>query len=163
MFIRVVQRKAWGARPPKSRVPAIWTKDTTVRVHHSVSNPPLGKRYSPKLRAAEREHMQQLQRFHMEQRGYADIGYNYLIFPSGNVYEGRGKRVLGAHTLGHNADCGICFVGNYEVDKPTPEAISSFKQLRRRLGLRGRIVAHSRTFPTSCPGDNIRKALNLRS
>lgn len=163
MFWKVIPRKAWKARASSKPLQSVnWTSTTATRVHHTVSTAPRGKRFSPWLRAAERAHMRQLQNFHMDSRGWSDIGYNFLIFPSGNVYEGRGKRKLGAHTTGHNSDCGISFVGNFETEKPTAQAIGSFYQLRGKLGIeRGLMFPHCRTFSTSCPGKNIRAALKL--
>lgn len=38
-----------------------------------------------------------LQNYHMDSNGWWDIGYNFLIGGDGNVYEGRGWGVVGAH------------------------------------------------------------------
>jgi len=62
--------------------------------------------------------------YHAITRGWGDIGYNYLIDPLGNVYEGRygGDKVIGAHVLCHNnGSMGIAVIGNYsEKDVPEP-------------------------------------------
>ena len=34
--------------------------------------------------------------------GWRDIGYNFVIGGDGHVYEGRGWKVVGAHTSGYN-------------------------------------------------------------
>ena len=46
--------------------------------------------------------------------GWWDIGYSFLIGEDGNVYEGRGWDVVGAHTKGYN-DVGLAFsiLGNF--------------------------------------------------
>lgn len=49
--------------------------------------------------------------------GFGDIGYNYLIDPNGNVYEGRkgGNGVVGGHASGFNTGTvGISIIGNYQ-------------------------------------------------
>ena len=98
----------------------------------------------------------------MDSRKYNDIAYNFLIVPSGRVYEGRGKEVEGAHTLGHNEDCGIAFVGDYSKQKLTTAQIIAYKNLRRKLGVSGGPEhPHSATYNTSCPGSNIVKQLGL--
>lgn len=45
-------------------------------------------------------------------RGWADIGYHYVIGLDGTVYEGRPIEKMGAHCIGQNAhSVGICYVG----------------------------------------------------
>lgn len=49
--------------------------------------------------------------------GFGDIGYNYLIDPNGNIYEGRagGNETIGGHTTGFNTgSVGISVIGNYQ-------------------------------------------------
>ena len=41
-----------------------------------------------------------MQTFHMESKGWDDIGYNFMIGGDGAVYEGRGWDSQGAHTKG---------------------------------------------------------------
>lgn len=150
----MVGRTAWGAKPPKARSTTEWTSTTPVRVHHTVA------RIDSEKREDEIAFMQQIQNGHMAQ-GWADIGYNYIIMPSGRVYVARGQNVVGAHTVGHNEDIGICFAGDFRYDKLTTEAIRAFHALRAELKNKGRMYAHSSTYPTECPGPNIREALKI--
>ena len=111
---------------------------------------------------AEKAAVRAIQKYHMDARKYNDIAYNFLIMPSGRVYEGRGKEVEGAHTLGHNDDCGIAFVGDYNEMKLTRAQITAFNLLRRRMGVAGgQKYPHSATFNTSCPGKNAKSQLGL--
>lgn len=51
-----------------------------------------------------------------KQRGFARIGYHYVITRSGEVQKGRSEEDVGAHVAGHNTgNLGICLVGG--VDK----------------------------------------------
>lgn len=56
-------------------------------------------------------------------RGFADIGYHFLVRLGGDVERGRPVDIAGAHAKGHNADSiGVCYVGGGEgEDTRTPE------------------------------------------
>ena len=48
-------------------------------------------------------------------RGFADIGYHYLIYLDGSVHKGRPIVRIGAHCSGQNKDSiGICYVGGLD-------------------------------------------------
>ncbi|MFH0838491.1 MAG: N-acetylmuramoyl-L-alanine amidase, partial [Patescibacteria group bacterium] len=67
--------------------------------------------------------------YHTISRGWGDIGYNYVIDPLGNIYEGRygGDKVIGAHALCYNhGTLGIAVIGDYqnnEVPEPAMQAL----------------------------------------
>src|SRR5262245_44507247 len=68
--------------------------------------------------------------FHVFERGWADIGYNYLIDPDGVIYEGRagGDDVVGAHFSGVNAGTvGVAMLGAFTSAPPTSQALNSLK------------------------------------
>ncbi|MGB3465187.1 MAG: N-acetylmuramoyl-L-alanine amidase [Cyclobacteriaceae bacterium] len=74
--------------------------------------------------------------FHTQDRGWSDIGYNYLIAQNGDIYAGRDPQtrkqdeVIGAHFCGRNSGTmGICLLGNLSLVPPTTEAISSLEDL----------------------------------
>jgi len=116
--------------------------------------------------------------YHTVSRGWGDIGYNYLIDPLGNVYEGRygGDKVIGAHTLCHNhGTLGISVIGNYEESAvPEPALMSLISLIAKKAkehrldpkgitSFRGKVVpnviGHRDLRPTACPGKNIWNAL----
>ena len=48
-------------------------------------------------------------------RGFADIGYHYVVYRDGSVAEGRDINLIGAHCTGHNShSIGVCYVGGCE-------------------------------------------------
>ena len=54
-------------------------------------------------------------------KGWADIGYHYVIELDGSIVEGRPIELIGAHCLGQNKfSIGICYVGgmNKSMSKP---------------------------------------------
>jgi uncharacterized protein (TIGR03437 family) len=113
--------------------------------------------------------------FHVFERGWADIGYNYLIDPNGLIYEGRsgGDNVIGAHFSGVNAGTmGVAMLGTYTDVTPTVKALNSLKKLlawksdQRGLDPEGaslhaasqlnlKTISGHRDGPgvTECPGD----------
>jgi hypothetical protein len=53
---------------------------------------------------------------HVNTNGWSDIGYNWLVAPNGDLYEGRGggNNVIGAHFCGTNGNTmGTCMLGTY--------------------------------------------------
>lgn len=155
-------RKLWSNYAGVTLDPVRWRGTKRVeRVHHTADN---GVPATASI-AEEMAYLRRIEDFHIRTRGYRAIGYSYLIFASGRVYEGRGFGKRGAHTLNHNSDIGVCFVGNFEEMYPTRAALRAERSLRARLMLRGVIVGkrepHRATFATSCPGRNLMRALDL--
>lgn len=94
--------------------------------------------------------------YHVNGRGWADLGYNYVVTQAGRIYTGRGNRV-GAHCAGHNStSVGILFmVGDNEA--LTAEAKKAFKSLRaylRNKGAGSGVWGHQQMSgaSTRCPG-----------
>ncbi len=50
-----------------------------------------------------------------KQRGFATIGYHYVVYADGTVHEGRPESQVGAHVSGYNSNSiGICYVGGLD-------------------------------------------------
>lgn len=74
--------------------------------------------------------MRSIWNFHVNTRGWDDVGYNFLIDPNGVVYEARGANALGAHFCGTNTDTeGFCLLGTYTEVPPTDKALKSLKEM----------------------------------
>ncbi len=130
-------------------------------------------------------------RYHAISRGWGDIGYNYIIDPLGNIYEGRygGDKVIGAHAICYNnGTMGISIIGNYQDNEVPEPALQSLISLLARKAkiyridpngsslMRGKklpnIIGHRDIGATACPGDKLyalfpkirdRVALSIRS
>ena len=60
--------------------------------------------------------------WHVDGRGWSDIGYHFYIDLHGDIYKGRDIAKIGAHTKGQNRNSiGICYCGGVEVDGKTPK------------------------------------------
>ena len=112
-----------------------------------------------RTKAAERRAMREIQAFHQRSRGWTDIGYAFVCFPSGRVYEGRGEHV-GAHCPGHNSEPSVSLAGDYSTRKPTDKQRLAVSQLKSRIAA-ARLKGHRDGFPTSCPGDAAYRAFGL--
>ena len=96
-------------------------------------------------------------------RGWACIGYHYVVRKDGTVEQGRPHWTIGAHAYGHNSHTiGIHVCGNFEEAEPTDEQIESTAMLLANLctdyGLpidRDHIVGHRELMSTACPGRNL--------
>lgn len=54
----------------------------------------------------------EIRQWHVEERGWSDIGYHFVIRRDGTVEVGRPLEKAGAHTHGHNKNSiGVCLVG----------------------------------------------------
>ncbi|OUW18598.1 MAG: hypothetical protein CBD18_02360 [Opitutales bacterium TMED158] len=62
-----------------------------------------------------------IKKWHLD-RGWADIGYHFVVRLDGTIERGRHLHLQGAHTKGHNHDSiGICYIGGVEeTDAPQP-------------------------------------------
>jgi N-acetylmuramoyl-L-alanine amidase-like protein len=121
----LITRTEWGC--PDGQItnhgPLSYTTVTHLIVHHTVND---------NVAADWREVVLNIWKFHVVERGFADIGYNYLIDPNGVIYEGRagGDDVQGAHFSGVNAGTmGVGMVGTYLDVEPTKKALLSLKKL----------------------------------
>lgn len=66
--------------------------------------------------------VKEIRRWHVDERGWSDIGYHFVIKRDGTLEKGRSENLVGAHTVGENHDSiGICLVGGIEQNSMEPE------------------------------------------
>ncbi len=118
--------------------------------------------------------------WHTLGRGWGDIGYNYLIDPKGNIYEGRygGEGVVGAHAgKANTGSIGIALMGDYENNDVPEAALNSLERLIAEKSaihkinpighseFRGQtlpnIVGHRDVMATACPGKYLYAKLEI--
>ena len=92
--------------------------------------------------------------FHVNVRGWDDIGYNYLIDPEGRVYKGRGDEIQGAHFCAANSGTlGICLLGTYTDQLPSAKAIQYLKYHASTDRNLAALSGHRDGCATVCPGE----------
>ncbi len=132
-----------------------------ITVHHSAI-----LLRSPSERSAA-DQIRSIQNTHMKKEGCGDIGYHFLIDPSGRIWQGRELRYQGAHARGDNnrGNIGICVLGNFmrgrDGQRPTAAELNALESLIGNLAQKHRIAAeqifsHSDLVNTQCPGTYLR-------
>lgn len=116
-----------SVRTPKKKPPPPRNPSTNIFLFASTAHTATESGYNQ----AEMIYMVRIvQSFHIESRGWDDIGYNFLIGGDGNVYEGRGWRKMGSHTYGYNRKgLGISFVGTFMNMLPPQVSLDCCKLL----------------------------------
>lgn len=146
-------------------------KVTKIIVHHTASTANLD---NPK------QAIRDIAYWHTKGRGWGDIGYNYVIDPVGNIYEGRygGEKVVGAHAGKSNTGAiGISVMGNYETGDVSDASLVALARLTSEktkihtidpLGksifrgeMSNNILGHRDVMSTTCPGKNLYDKLLL--
>ena len=129
-----------------------------ITLHHTTEN-------TDTIKRNEIHFIQSIQRYHINTRKWADIGYHFLIGKTGNIYEGRLLHFSGAHVKNKNtANIGIAMLGDYNINKLNTAQKKSLRDLIYALQEKYRIpqsqlYAHREFGKTSCPGKHTMKFL----
>lgn len=116
-----------------------------------------GSAYGTDLSAAD------IRRMHVKDKGWADIGYHYVVRLDGTIEPGRDVDIIGAHVSGHNAhSIGVVYVGGLDkngkaMDTRTENqknALLNLLLMLRKLYPQARISGH-RDFSPDRNGDGI--------
>lgn len=139
---------------------------TRISVHHTVSPSDDDPGYPARMRA--------LQSYHMDVRGFCDLGYHMVVTLDGTVWEGRDAALQGAHVYANNPqNLGISLMGCFDSSedcRPFPPleppadmvdglvgVIASASDFYD-LGITSETVMGHRDNPdqsTACPGDQV--------
>lgn len=90
------------------------------------------------------------------------MDYHYVIGPTGIVFKGMPMEQVAFHCANYQINLislGICFLGNFEIAKPTTEqlkaGIDKVKELMNYFGVAlDHVKKHSDFVATDCPGKN---------
>jgi N-acetyl-anhydromuramyl-L-alanine amidase AmpD len=97
----------------------------------------------------------------MNQRGWGDIGYHYVIDRSGRIWEARPIQYQGAHVASNNENnLGIMVLGNFDKQQPTDAQMATLRQALIRFRKTynvpvSRVYTHQEITPTACPGRSL--------
>ncbi|XP_076679571.1 peptidoglycan recognition protein 3 [Andrena cerasifolii] len=156
----IISRADWGAKSPKWSMKNLATDPPPfIIVHHSATD-------GCTTRAICQARLRSFQNYHMNEKGWGDIGYNFVVGEDGNVYEGRGWGKHGAHSVSYNSkSIGICVIGNFVGHNPNAAAIQAIQTLISYGVSIGKIkedytlLGHRQTASTTCPGDSLYRLL----
>ncbi|KAF7380689.1 hypothetical protein HZH68_016554 [Vespula germanica] len=155
---RIVTREEWKARKPLGEQQLERTPTPYVVIHHG------GIRQYCYDQEACSKIVRSYQNLHIDDRGWFDLGYNFVIGEDGNVYEGRGWNKVGAHAPGYNfQSIGICIIGDFMDFLPNDAALRALNSLISCGISLGKIhhdynvIGHRQARSTLCPGDTFYK------
>lgn len=150
MTIKIISRATWGAKAWNGTPASVpLSRRTEFFVHYDGGHPITRSGYAI-MRAIEAVHIGQ---------GWSGVGYNFVIDQAGNVYEGRGWGLQGAHCPDHNTSgigVQIAIGGDQE---PSAKALAACRALYEEACKKtGRTLAkrgHRDGFATACPGTKL--------
>ncbi|GAB2914192.1 peptidoglycan recognition protein family protein [Streptomyces mayteni] len=155
---------AWGARPNRGTINVLSNRPNKIIVHHTVSD-----NTNDFSRAQAHSHAHWVQGLHMDDNGWIDTGYHFLVSRGGWITEGRHESlrtltagnglVLGAHTSGQNYDAiGIANEGAYHDGATPPTAqwevlVTLCAYVCQQYGIvPTQLYGHMDFNSTQCPG-----------
>ena len=162
----ILTRAAWGADESLRRGTPSYGQAQVALVHHTVSSNTYSSAEVPAI-------LRGIYAFHVNGRGWSDIGYQFLVDRFGRVWEGRyggvDKAVVGAQAGGFNSGSfGASVVGDFtSASAPTAVSTALARLIAWKFTIHGipasgtvsingktfnRIGGHRDANQTSCPG-----------
>jgi len=102
-----------------------------------------------------------IKKWHVEGRGWSDIGYHFYIDINAKIWKGRDIQKIGAHCSGNNrSSIGICYCGGVEADGKTPkdtrtesqkESLLSVLKTLKAMFPDSTIYSHNEFANKACP------------
>ena len=107
--------------------------------------------------------MATIKKWHVEERGWSDIGYHFVIRRNGLVEAGRDIKLSGAHAKAVNGtSVGVCLVGKKDFDQRQFDALRDTVQMLLKLYPDSKVIGHCDVEPKKpyCPGFDVVKWFN---
>ena len=108
--------------------------------------------------------VEQIRDWHVNGRGWKDIGYHFVIYLDGSIHAGRPVEQVGAHCLNHNQhSIGVCYIGGCTAEGKKAKDTRTSAQKKALLELltelrsiypKARIHSHSDFANKACPAFN---------
>ncbi|GBP93660.1 Peptidoglycan-recognition protein LE [Eumeta japonica] len=157
--LRIVPRSEWLAQPPEAPLDVMTHPTPWVIIAHTAAEP-CESQSECILR------VRLIQNYHVESRGWYDIGYNFLVGGDGSAYYGRGWDYVGAHTKGYNnISIGISFIGTFNKEAPPQQQLDACMKLialgvkEGKIAKDYKLLAHRQLMSTRSPGDKLYEIL----
>ncbi|MCG8971865.1 peptidoglycan-binding protein [Streptomyces sp. CL12-4] len=145
--IEIISRAAWGARAWDGTPASVPLSERSEFYVHYDGGAHVTRTGYAVMRAIEAEHLG---------NGWSGVGYHFVVDQAGNIYEGRGWSLQGAHCPNHNRSgigVQIAIGGDQE---PSAAALAACRALYEEACRKtGRTLAkrgHRDGFATACPG-----------
>lgn len=124
--------------------------------------------------AMENASFEAVKKYHIEERGWDDIGYHFYIEKNGRIKRGRDENIVGSHCRAASMNfksLGICFEGHHDYEEWTQDQETSFDYLCLKLMdkyniPKENIIGHREAYDMegikrkkTCPGKKINMSL----
>jgi hypothetical protein len=157
--MKLVTRAQWGARDYRRPNGGIGYSRARrgVKLHY------LGAPYADRPHIQCAAYVRRIQASHMDERGWSDIGYSFVVCTHGYVYEGRGLRrrnsANGNTSLNEECYAVLLLAGTSGVIRPMDAQLHGARDAIdycRKEGPAGAwLGGHRDGYATQCPGDAI--------
>lgn len=151
----VIARSNWTRSKPIVALADPMGKISRITIHHEGSTT-----FTSTSKTDVMRRLESIRAGHVS-KGWADIGYHYVIDPAGRVWQGRPTNLQGAHVKDENpGNLGVMVMGNFENQRPTSAQLATLDQFvasqMRRYGVSVRgVYTHRELRPTACPGRSL--------
>jgi len=157
--VKIIFRSNWAKTGPKLNSINMMGRISRITIHHDA----MFTTETSRAWAANR--IRGIQRAHFS-RGWADIGYHFVIDPNGRIWEARPLKYQGAHVSNHNeGNIGIVVLGDFDQQAVNSAQKISLKALvdhfcKTHRIPKTRIYTHGELNTTACPGKNLQAYVN---
>lgn len=157
--LQLVTRDQWGARAwrePNGSIPYAGPRQG-VKIHY------LGSPYTFGDHSGCPAYVRKIQAEHMDNNGWSDIGYSFVVCEHGVVFEGRGltrRNSANGDVPLNEAHYAVCaLLGSSGSTEPTPEQLNGLRDAIEYCQQHGpagpEIKGHKDGYSTDCPGDTL--------
>jgi hypothetical protein len=156
----VLPRTRWAkATPDYSQMEAM-RPPRFITVHHDG----MGQLFEGTSERACADRIEYLRNSHTRGRGFADLGYHYVVDRAGRVWEGRPLSYQGAHVKNRNEhNIGVLCLGNFDRQRPTDAQFAALCRhvgtIQKKYKIKGaNVLTHCewKGAATACPGVNLK-------
>ena len=159
--VSAIARSSWTRKAPvKSKVNPM-RGVSKITVHHEGWK---AVWFSDRNTTAQR--IDHIRRYHVDDRGWGDIGYHYILDRAGRIWEGRPIQYQGAHVSNNNEhNIGVLVLGNFEKQSPSSAQLKTLYRTTQGLASqyrvkRAMVLSHQEINPTTCPGKNLQRQMD---
>ena len=110
--------------------------------------------------------MADIRKWHVEERGWSDVGYHFVVTLDGTVHVGRPMDRAGAHCKGRNGNSiGVCYVGGMDSDMVPKDTLLPVQERSLRKLIKAvrllfgevEISGHNQYSAKACPSFDVKE------